>query len=357
MGGMWFVLGAVALVAVVIAAISVLRRPSAEDLSSVRHYHSALGTLEHLSERNARPTGEAAGTEATGPAGSGWSEDDGPAPGDPRPRSYRRPETGAAVPPRPRTDRLEDPLRPAPRSSRPAPAVVRPVPAETGDSLVFDDAHPQVPSDHPAAPPLSRMDRAQRHALDSMNRRPRRGMTAVLAVVAVAVLVGALALVGSHRSRPNTTNGAPARHVPPTTTPTTRPRHGQVPKTRTTAPAQLLAQSSTSNAAQYLVSSNAYRLTLSTSGPCWVNATDTTTGTALWTGTMQAGGVQQIQAAGTTRVEFGTLAVAVTVDGVPVVVPLSIHSPFALTFVPAPAIGATGPSSTTTTAPTPATSG
>ncbi len=83
---MWFVLGAVALVAVVVATVSVLRRPSADDLSSVRHYHSALGTLEHLSERTGPVPVEAAGP------------DDGPVGPESPPRFYRRPDAGGSRP-------------------------------------------------------------------------------------------------------------------------------------------------------------------------------------------------------------------------------------------------------------------
>ncbi len=200
------------------------------------------------------------------------------------------------------------------------------------------------------------MDRAQRHALDSMNHRPRRGFTVTAVVVVALVLFGVLAYVGSGRSHPKAGNGAVTAttgHVPATTAPPSQPG-GSKHRTKTTptaAPAQIVAQTSTAGTALYPVGSAAYRLTIASSGPCWVNATSVSTGSTLWTGTLQAGGIQQIQATGITRVELGTLAVALSVDGVPVVIPPSANSPFVVTFQPtAPGAAGAGssPASSTT---------
>jgi hypothetical protein len=352
MGGMWYVLGAVAVVAVVVAAVSVLRRPNAEDLSSVRHYHSALGTLEHLSERTVRTTGEV-------PAAAPGSGEPPSAGSEPEPRFYRRPDAvGPARYPGSEGEYVDAPPTTPRRSSpvtRPAPPRE---PPEPGVPLVFDDARPQdrVRTDFSAGAPRSRMDRAQRHALESMNHRPRRGMTVTAVVIVVAVLFGVLAIVGSQRQPPKRASGAVTPSTARTTTPTTQAsgsRH-KTKTTPTTTPTQLVAQSSTSSTAVYPVSTAAYRLTISTSGPCWVNATTVSDGTTLWTGTLQAGGLQQIQATGATRVELGTLAVAVQVDGVPVVIPSIIRSPFVLTFEPGgAATGGPTVSSTSSTTSTP----
>lgn len=179
-------------------------------------------------------------------------------------------------------------------------------------------------------------------------------MTA-LAVVAV-VLFGVLAIVGSRHPPAKRTTGAvtpTVRHTSATTVPPPGGSGHRAKRTETTAPVQLVAQSSTSSTAVYPVAAASYLVTISTSGPCWVNATSVSTGSTLWTGTMQAGGVQKIQATGVSRVELGTLAVALEVDGVPVVIPTSIHSPFVLTFDPgAAAPGAPAPSSASTTTTT-----
>ena len=56
MVGMVLVLIAVVVVAVLAALMFLRLRPRGGDLESVRSYHSALGTLEHLSERIGPPT-------------------------------------------------------------------------------------------------------------------------------------------------------------------------------------------------------------------------------------------------------------------------------------------------------------
>src|SRR5580700_6182832 len=59
---MWIVLGAAALVVVVVVGVVAFRRPRADDLHSVRSYHSALGTLENMSDRPGQPASGPTGT-------------------------------------------------------------------------------------------------------------------------------------------------------------------------------------------------------------------------------------------------------------------------------------------------------
>lgn len=363
MGVMWYVLGGVALVAVVVAAASVLRRPSAEDLSSVRHYHSALGTLEHLAEQNVRPVpepgqageigsgvaseaGRGAGMASEGVAGAGMA-------GAGQPRFYRRPDSPGPQPPGAEDFPVQRPgtgAPPLPRSSGPVPPVAlgSSLP-EPGAPLVFDDARPRdkFTSDQPGPATRSRMDRAQRHALDSMNRRPRRGVTMIAVVAAAIVVFVVLAVVGGQHS-PRHNTGATATTGPTTASTAPRsvtPAHHRN-STSTSVPPQLVAQSSTVGSALYALNSASYHLALSASGPCWVDATSAATGSTLWTGTMQAGETQDIAASGATRVEFGTLAVAVRVDGTAVQIPSTVHSPFVLTFEPSPSPPGSAASST-----------
>src|SRR5450631_4095902 len=51
---MWIALAVVALIVVGAVIVMVFRRPEGDDIDSVRSYHTALGTLEHLSERTGR---------------------------------------------------------------------------------------------------------------------------------------------------------------------------------------------------------------------------------------------------------------------------------------------------------------
>ncbi|MBF6555633.1 MAG: DUF4115 domain-containing protein [Acidimicrobiales bacterium] len=330
---MWIVVGVVVLIAVVAFVATFIRRPRGDDLNSVRNYHSALGTLEHLSERTSQQS-----VNITGPA-------EVLADSHVRPRFYSRsgaegdlrppvpPGTTTSVPPVPvrGTDEFPDPETP----------------------LVFDDARPRDRyRERPSRDaPLSRTDRIQRHALDSMNHRPRRWAT-VSIVIAAVVLFGVLAYVGSRRSpsrshahsvSATSSTAAAVSHSGSTTGP-----KGKTKSTTTTAPAQVVALSSTSSTAVYPVSSAAYRLTVTTTGPCWVSATTAMTGSTLWAGTLQAGATQEIQASGIVRVQLGTTAASLALNGVPVVLPTPLRSPFEATFEPSTATSSSGGAASTT---------
>ena len=337
MVGMVLVLIAVVVVALG-AVLAFLRlRPRGGDLDSVRSYHSALGTREHHNDR-------------VGPSGVTVV-----GPGDPTDGGRVRPRQGpggvgsASVPPVPvlGNDDFPDP----------------------GTPLVFDDARPgdRVPARSTAdgAGP-ARMDRAQRHALDSMNHRPRRTTTVVVAAVVVVLFAG-LAYSGSrhHAARtattspPPSTSGAgthPARSTSPTTVARSGRTHGTSPghrrtggsTTTTTAPSQIVAVSTSGASATYQVASASYRLSLSATGQCWVLARSVATGATLWTGTLQAGTNQLIPATGAVTLELGAPSVALTVDRVPVVFPTPFHTPFVATFEPAPTAAPAGSTTTTT---------
>jgi len=307
---MWLVVLLVAALAVGALVVAMLRRPSSEDLHSVRRYHSALGTIEHLSERvgtqGVRPT--------TRPGG---------------------PESEVTVPPVPvrGSDQFPDP----------------------GVQVVFDDAHPT--GGRPAGgegATRARADRAQRIALDSMNHRPRPAATVML-VAAVLVLFGVLAYVGSHRSKSSTGQRT-------TTTLADRPasrsthRHSAATgrarrPTPTTQPKQLVATTSSpgGTSATYTVPFASYTLTLNASGLSWVRAATVESQATLWSGELTAGSVQAIPATGSTVLEIGAPPVTVSLDGIPVVLPAPLHTPFTATFTSSAAATGSSSSSTTTT--------
>jgi hypothetical protein len=344
MVGMVLVLIAVVVVAAGAVVVFLRLRPRGGDLDSVRSYHSALGTLEHLSDRPG-PTG----VNVVGPADRPVAE--------PRVRPHRGAESARApaVPPVPVRGRDEFP--------------------EPGTPLVFDDARPsdRVParSTVEGAGPM-RIDRAQRHALDSMNRRPRRATTAVVAVVLVALFAG-LAYSGSRHDRSKRTATKPPASTPTTggthparsTSSTTSGHHGtgdakgkgkgKGKTTTTTAPSRLVPVSTSGASATYQVASATYQLSLSATQECWVLARSTATGATLWTGTMQAGGNQLIPATGAVTLELGAPGVTLTVDRVPVVFPTPFHTPFEAMFEPATAGAPATPTTTTPTTTTPTT--
>ncbi len=315
---MWAVAFVLVVLVVVAVAVVLVRRPRGDDVHSVRNYNHALGTLEHLSERIGPPTVRPIARHVV-------------------PGGAREP----VVPPVPvrGTDGFPDPDAP----------------------IVFDDARPldRTRASGGDARSGPRSDRAQRMALDSMNHR-RRGGTGIVVAVVVVALFAALAVLGAHRSHPrahtSTTTGrrsqgavATTRPRPARSTPTTRP-------TPTTLPTRFTATttSSTGTSATYTVPNASYQITATGTGSCWVEV-DSASGSTVWAGELSAGTSQNVQASGTTTVQFGTPTLSLSVDTVPVVLPSPLRTPFVATFTPsaaALAVAAAHPT-TTTTAPAP----
>jgi hypothetical protein len=376
---MWIALALVALIIVAAVIVVIFRRPEGDDIDSVRSYHTALGTLEHLSDRTGRSSvsiverGERPGVEGQVP------------------RSYQR-STGAAG-----VARTVTAASPGGGTGGSVP----PVPVRGNDEfpdpetpLIFDDSRPHDRVRHDGSGqslPVSRADRAQRHALDSMNHRPRRATT-IMIVVAALVLFGVLAYAGSKRSDsghshaasasasatsstaghasrqgsattgPGTTSGSGAHKTSTSTTTgaggstkakakakAAKAKDKATKPTPTTQPSQVTALTSTSSSATYPVTDSNYQLTVTGTGSCWVAVTSSTTGSTLWAGEVAAGAVQVVPASGTVTVQLGTPEVTLAVDKVPVVLPTPVSAPFVATFQPTAAALAASPPTTTTT--------
>ena len=341
---MWIALIAVVVVAVGAVVAKLARRPDGDEVHSVRDYQSVLGTIEQMANRNADGSVRVIG----GPDGQGA----------PASRGKSR-----SVPPIP-------------------PPVVDGGQPGDGVPIVFDDARPKErygrePVGQVA--PAFRSDRARKQAIQSMNHRPRRWVAGTVVAVLVVAFV-ALAIVGSrhsgHANKGHTASTASnGGHATATTaasprhsaTPTTAVRRGsssgsghhgttKPTTTTTTVPAQIVATSSSSSgqSAVYPVGSTTYLVTVTATGQCWVDATAVATGTTLWTGTLQAGSSQVIQATGRITLELGSPAATLAVSGTPVVFPTPFHTPFIATFEPtATTTGSSTSSSSTTTTVTP----
>ena len=327
---MWAVAFVLVVLAVVAVVVALVRRPRGEDVHSVRNYNHALGTLEHLSERIGPPTVRPISRQSI--------------PGGP---------AGRVVPPVPvrGTDEFPDPDAP----------------------IVFDDARPHDRPRPGAGAPSARTDRAQRMALDSMNHRRRGGAGIAVAVLVVAAFA-VLALLGSHRARSTShtsTTTTVTRASGGSVSTTTRPRPTQSTRpTPTTLPTRLVATttSAAGTSASYAVPNVSFQITLTGTGPCWVQVGSASTGATEWAGELSAGTVQNVQVSGTTTVQFGTPTLTLSVDTIPVVLPTPLRTPFTATLTPsaaaaaaAAAAGPTTPTSpsppTTTTTPTASTSG
>ena len=299
----------VALIAIVIVVVGAVVakltwRPSNDEVHSVNDYHSALGTIGELANRNPPP-----GTSASG----------------------------------------RSPLHERPRPDPDTP-------------LVFDDDKLTAQAARAAASesaPIFRSDRARRQALSSMNHRPRRWVVAT-AVVIVLLAFGGLAYVGSHRNNksPGKSSSTTVTHATTAarTTPTTHPpTHSSKPKPKSTTPTtapRIAAIDTTATSATFPLPSPSYQLTVSTStGPCWIQAQSTDSGTTLWEGTIPAGSSQNITGNGGMTIDIGASGTSITVNSVPVALPSPLNVPFQATFTSSSTATTTPGASTSTTSP------
>jgi hypothetical protein len=185
-------------------------------------------------------------------------------------------------------------------------------------------------------------------AMDSISHRPRRLGGPLAAIAAVAVLIVILIVTGLHSTPSSTTShsqshspshapsgshaGPPARHRPATTT-TVAPHRPTVTPT-TVAPVVSAPTSTSASGATYAVGSPNYALVLAAaSGPCWLEATNPSTGAVLFSGTLFTGQSHTVTASGPVTVVVGApSAFAATVNGTPVTLPAGYQAPFTLTF-------------------------
>ncbi len=292
---------AVVLVAVAAVVAKLTWRPSSDEDDSVRRYHSALGTMEAISER----TG-GSGVRVLGRAEDTTAEDGGPS------------SSGPPI---------------AVRSSVPS----RIGPPEVEGELVFDDAGTSPGRTGPNEAAAFGADIARRRALTRFDE-PRRGRLIVTLAIVAAVVFGGLAYLGSrHVSR-----SSPPKSTTAPTSVTHRRTTTSTPAT-TPPPAGIAASSSTDNTAVYPVGATTYQVTVTAATEAsWIDARNPDTGATIWTGTVPVGGSQTIPGNGTMVVELGALA-GLSVNGVQVVLPTPAHSPFTATFAPTPAAAAPRP--------------
>ena len=282
----------------VTAAVLLLRR-SHDDVHSVEHYHRQLHTLEEI---RTHPTGDNA---------NGRDSDVGALPA-----SASRVSGSSTV-------RLTESDQPV------VPPVPPPPVANPSKPLTFDD------DASPDPVPATFMTGNEDRVIHSINHRPRRLGGPIAAVAAVLVLIVVLILTGLHSDTPKHHGRAAGATTTAITHPTTRPRHETTTTTSTTVPPSVSAPTApTAHAATYVVSGSAYSLTVAaTTGQCWVDVTNPTTGAVLFTTTLQSGQSHAIAATGPVTVIAGAPAVfAATVNGSPVTLPPGNQAPFTLNF-------------------------
>jgi hypothetical protein len=293
---------AVVVVAGLVAAVMVRRR-SHDDEHSVEHYHRQLHTLEEL--RGHPPAAERQ---------NGNDEEVYPA------STFR--VSGSS------TVRLTESDRPV------VPPVPPPPVANPAEPVTFDDSAPDPV-------PATFMSGSEDRVLHSINHRPRRVGGPIAAVAAVAVLVAVLIATGLHTNSPPHQHHGKAADAATTTPTGPRPAtHRHTTTTTSTAPPAVSAPSAASaHAATYEVTAANFSLAISaTTSECWVEATDSTTGSVLFTATLFSGQSHAIAATGPVTVIAGApSAFTATVNGAAVTLPPGYQAPFTLKFLTAPA--------------------
>lgn len=112
------------------------------------------------------------------------------------------------------------------------------------------------------------------------------------------------------RSRASKATGTPGAHsdVPTTTTTTTPPK-----------PSVVQPVSSDAVQASYVTPSAPFDLTLSTSGPCWIDLVNRASGAVLYTGTMTAGQSKSFSGLDQIYLRAGRMKnLQISIDGIPV---------------------------------------
>lgn len=301
----------VAAVVVVALAVTLLtRRRAHDDVHSVEGYHHALHTLESIKAHPVAPAPDA---------------ESGPDVKSPLPESTVRLAGTSTV-----------------RVTDSPPARVPPVPLP----VAVDPEHPCSFEDtDPAPAPMISHGTPQRDkAMVSINHRPRRLAAPAMALTAVSVLIVVLLVTGSHNvTPPHHHKTGSAGGTTSSSSPTTTPK-----KTETTTPSSQTAQPSprssvsapqlsTSRSATYDVVGGEFTLDLSaTSGACWVDVTNSTSGTTYFEGLLEPGGQHALNLTGPVTVAVGAPTVfGASVNGTAVVLPAGFQTPFTMNFVTA----------------------
>lgn len=314
-----FVVAAIAVAGAVVARVT-WRRP-ADERHSIQSHQQTLETLRSMADR--RPDGQRERT-----AGPGTSAGAGSAVRSARSRGGPVP-TGSVRSRPARPDSVRAPAPPAGNGN-----------GNGNHELVFVDdataAHPPRADGPTRVSPLAlprglpRPSRGHRRGRTPRGLGPSRRSRGRLASVAAAAAVLAL-VVGAAVALAPSPHRAATKHAPaPRTKASAHAVHSRT--TVTTAPL-VRPTTATANTAAYGAPSTGYTIALRATGLCWVEATETSTGKVVWTGTLLTGQTQSIPATGTLVVRLGAANdVIVTLNGESVLLPAGFHSPFDMSF-------------------------
>lgn len=321
-------IGIVIVVAVIVAVV--LRGRSHDDEHSVEHYHRQMHTLEELrshpsEQENGNGSATAYPASAFRVSGSSTvrlTEGDRPVVPPVPPPPVPNPGSPVTF----GDDDADEKIAEGEGSS------------EKDESAGEKDSEPEGAGSEKVAGTF--MSGTDDRAMHGINHRPRRLAGPAAAVAAVLVLIVVLIVTGIHTSSPPH-KGKSANTVTTQNHGThSQPRNGGrhpatvTTTTTTTAPPVSTPQAATANSATYQVAGSSYSLALSASGgECWVEATNATNGSVLFTATLFSGQSHTISATGPVTVVAGAPgAFAATVNGAAVSLPPGNQAPFTLHF-------------------------
>lgn len=348
---------------------------SRQDIRSIESHRSSLDLLEHLAPGHGGPVGGvepgSAHVRVVGSSGvsavsavrpMAWGRVDGRPPAarpswhapreDPLPSRFERARQmaqHAALDDAPRIVITDDSVVgiPDPVVGIPDPEPAFPAPPEPVRPNVVIDA--LSGEDHPAVDPadsINSLDNRSEEGGGGTGRptpmTPPHGRARVVLALAAGLLVVAggagvavtelhpFSHTSSHQASSGTPgpsgagggrSGGPAPAAAPTTTPTA-----------SSVPPALTATSSTSTDAIYTVTGGQLQLSLTASGPCWVELrSGSPTGPVVYEGTIQAGSSQDFSAGGGAWLRLGDPGgVQLRINGSPVQLP-SVANPFNVT--------------------------
>ena len=331
MVAMTVLLVVVGVVLVAAVATAGVRRRLADERHSVRDYQQTLETLRHLSEGGPAAAERAQRHKATG-ARAKVPKDRAATMLAPATRSSGRGRRAVALAAKSGVPAVSTSVgSPLPRPVQqrvdtPEVSAEAPVPARAAQAVRELIAHPEL-----HGPVRSR-------SMPGARRRPPPAVPPMVWTVAAAVVVAVVTAVAlamgpsrpSRSSAPPVTNAPPVRHLS-ATKPSASHRSSTPPP-----PAALDPVTSSTTSATYDLPPSPAALTLTASGPCWVQATVPSSGQVLWTGTLQAGHSQTIPVVSGALLRLGDASnVLVAVGSEQVHLPSRYALVFDLTFLPA----------------------
>jgi hypothetical protein len=278
-----------------LAAAVLLRRRSHDDVHSVEHYHRQLHTLSEMQAHLPSTEPQNGNDQGAFPASA-----------------FKVSGTS--------TVRLTEP------GLTPVPPVPPPPVAKPSEPVTFEDSDLEMAQS-------TFMSGAQDRVMESINNRPRRLAAPAAAIAAVTVLIVVLIVTGLH-------SNSPPHHANTGATATSQPHAGtharnQTTTTTSTAPTFVSApQAGSPHTASYQVAATSYSLSFAaTTGECWVEATNTATGSVLFTAILFSGQSHTIAATGPVTVIAGApAAFSATINGSAVSLPSGYQAPFTLSF-------------------------